>query len=253
MTEDDRSNVGLHRDAKARSAARGARRPRSAKQEIPPDFGAGTVTALRALDTRGARFVLELAGVTGVVSSQLIGDYRLAVGRSVDATEAASLSAAVRRLAVFDRAVAILSRSPRSARDLRLRLRRAGASDADAATALTQLQALGLQDDTAYARHLAETRAASGRVSKRRLHQELRRNGVAADVSSEAVSEALGDVGFDEQEAALQAARKRARALRGLDAAVAKRRLYAFLARRGYDPNVVARVVRAALDTPDDD
>jgi hypothetical protein len=142
---------------RARSAQRG--KARRAKREMPPAFEAGTVTALTALDTRGARFTLEIAGVSGVVSAELIGDYRLAVGRAIDPSLASALTDSVRRLAVFDHAVAILSRRPRSERDLRVRLRRAGATDADAAAAIAQLQTLGLQSDAAYARHVAETRA----------------------------------------------------------------------------------------------
>jgi len=220
---------------------------------MPPAFEAGTVTALTALDAGGARFSLEIAGVCGVVSAELIGDHRLAVGLAIDASLASTLTAAVRRLEVFDHAVAILSRRPRSERDLRLRLRRAGATDADAAAAIAQLQTLGLQNDAAYARHVATSRASGGRVSKRRLEQDLRRKGVATDVASEAVSEALGDVGLDEEEAALEAARKRARSLRSLEPAVARRRLYAFLARRGFEPSVIARAVRAALEAPPDE
>jgi regulatory protein len=220
---------------------------------MPAPLEGGTVTALRALDPRGARFEVEIGGRCRVVSSELIGDFRLSVGRVIDASSAGMLSEGIRRLAVFDRAVAILARRPRSARDLRLRLLRAGASDADAAAALDRLQALGLQDDAAFARHLAGTRAAAGGVSKRRLQQELRRQGVAPEASSAAVDAALGDVGLDEQEAALAAAHKRMRALRGLDPAVARRRLYAFLARRGYDSGVIARVTRAVLDAREDD
>jgi regulatory protein len=233
--------------------SRGRRAARRSKHEVAPAFEAGTISALAALDNRGARFTLEIAGVSGIVSAELIGDYKLAVGRAIDSTSAASLTAAVQRLAVFDHAVAILSRRPRAERDLRVRLRRAGASDADVTAAIAQLQSLGLQNDAAYARHVAETRAAGARVSKRRVEQELRRKGVAADVASTAVNEALGDVGIDEETAALEAARKRARSLRNLEPAVARRRLYAFLARRGFASNLVARVVRSTLDAPDDD
>lgn len=242
------------REATAPRARRSQRAAaRRSKREVAPAFEAGSVTMLAALDSRGARFTLEIAGVSGIVSAELIGDYKLAVGRAIDSTAAASLTAAVQRLAVFDQAVAILSRRPRSERDLRVRLRRAGASDADATAAIAQLQSLGLQNDAAYARHVAESRAAGARVSKRRVEQELRRKGVAADVASTAVNEALGDVGIDEETAALEAARKRARSLRNLEPAVARRRLYAFLARRGFASNLVARVVRSTLDAPDDD
>src|SRR5688572_12434014 len=113
---------------------------------MPAPIEGGSVTVLRALDARGARFELEIGGERRVVSSELIGDFRIAVGRVVDASSAPLLSDGIRRLAVFDLAVAILARRPRSSRDLRLRLLRAGATDADVGAALERLQALGLQD-----------------------------------------------------------------------------------------------------------
>ena len=233
---------------------RGARRGRrKSARDAPVDFEAGTVRSIRALDIRGARFEMEIEGRYGIVSAELIGEFRLAAGRQIDGSSATALSQAVRKLSVFDQAVAILARRPRSSRDLRLRLLRGGAVEADVTAALERLQRLGLQDDAAFARHVAETRAAAGGVSKRRLQQELRRRGVAADVSTGAVSAALDAVGLDEEGSALAAARKRMRALRGLDPAVARRRLYAFLARRGYDSTLIARVTRDVLGRGDDE
>jgi regulatory protein len=216
-------------------------------------FEAGPVSALLPLDASGARFNLEVVGVTGVVSSELVGEYRLFVGRVLDAGEADALSAAVQQLAVFDRAVVLLSHRARSARDLRVRLRRMGASDADAAAALQRLQALGLQDDAAYARHLAETRRSAKGASKRRLQQELRRKGLSADVAADAVTAVVGEEAMDEMGAALEAARRRVRSLRSLDPATARRRLHAWLARRGYEADVVRRAVRLALEEPGGD
>ncbi len=235
-------------------SGQGAKRGRRAmSRQGPVDFDAGTVRAIRALDTRGARFEVDIDGRFAIVSAELIGEFRLAAGRAIDAVAASALSQGVRRLSVFDQAVAMLARRPRSSRDLRLRLLRGGAVEADVAAALERLQRLGLQNDAEFARHLAETRAAAGGVSKRRLQQELRRQGLPPDVSTGAVSAALDSVGLDEESSALAAARKRMRALGGLDRTVAKRRLYAFLARRGYDSTLIARVTRDVLGVGDDD
>lgn len=240
-------------DSTARGARRGAKRPRRTSRDVTPDFEAGTVRAIRALDTRGARFEIDIDGRNGIVSAELIGEFRVAAGRPIDAAAAAKLSQAVRTLSVFDQAVAILARRPRSSRDLRLRLLRAGATEADVAAALDRLQRLGLQNDAEFARHLAETRASVGGLSKRRLQQELRRRGLPQDITTGAVTAALDAVGLDEEGAALAAARKRMRALRSLDPAVARRRLYAFLARRGYDSAIIARVTRDVLGAADDE
>ena len=241
-------------DDAARRSRQGAKRGRHKASRLEPvDFEAGTVRAIRALDTRGARFEVDIDGRFAIVSAELIGEFRLAAGRAIDAVAASALSQEVRRLSVFDQAVAILARRPRSSRDLRLRLLRGGAVEADVSAALERLQRLGLQNDAEFARHLAETRASAGGVSKRRLQQELRRRGLPPDLSTGAVSAALDSVGLDEEGSALAAARKRMRALGGLDPAVAKRRLYAFLARRGYDSTLIAKVTRDVLGTRDDE
>ena len=114
MSRDDRAE---HADQPRDEQARGARRkgrPSRTKREMPAPLEGGTVTALRALDPRGARFEVEIGGQRRVVSSELIGDFRLSVGRVIDAALVVLLSEGIRRLAVFDRAVAILARRPRA-------------------------------------------------------------------------------------------------------------------------------------------
>ena len=85
-----------------RATGRGS--ARRAKPELAPAFEAGTVSALVALDSRGARFTLEIAGVSGIVSAELIGDYKLAVGRAIDRARLpgrrTSILAAASRLAL---------------------------------------------------------------------------------------------------------------------------------------------------------
>jgi regulatory protein len=76
---------------------------------------------------------------------------------------------------------------------------------------------------------------------------ELRRRGVAADVADEAIDATLSEVDLDEEGAALNAAEKRMRALRSLEPAQQRQRLYAFLARRGFDSDVVRKVIAAVL------
>jgi SOS response regulatory protein OraA/RecX len=53
----------------------------------------------------------------------------------------------------------------------------------------------------------------------------------------------------DEQESIERVARKKLRTLRNEDAPTQKRRLYSFLARRGYDSDDIARTLRLVLDS----
>jgi SOS response regulatory protein OraA/RecX len=70
---------------------------------------------------------------------------------------------------------------------------------------------------------------------------------VAADVAADAVAEVFVEEAVDETSVVKQLAERRAAALQGLDPAVRRRRLYASLARRGYDADDVRRAVDAAL------
>lgn len=212
--------------------------------EVPP----GRVTAMHERRAGSSRYVVAIDGrVAAVVSTELIADLGLRVGAMIDPTLAERLRAEASRLAVFDKAVDLLAARARSTRDLLTRLRRAGAEDGAIAAAVERLQRLGFLDDEAYARNLARSRVVSGGVSKRRIGQELQRRGVSRDVADEAIAETLEEVELDEEGAARMAAEKRMRALRSYDAATQKQRLYAFLARRGYAPDVISRVVRDVM------
>ncbi|NUQ13463.1 MAG: RecX family transcriptional regulator, partial [Gemmatimonadaceae bacterium] len=135
----------------------------------------------------------------------------------------------------------------RSSRDLRVRLRRAGANEPEIAWTIDRLLAQGYVDDAAYARQVARAKVLAGGVSRRKVVAVLRRRGVSADVADAAIEQTLSEVDLDEEGAALAAARKRLRALRALDQATRRQRLYAFLARRGYDGGVIRRVLQAVL------
>jgi regulatory protein len=213
-------------------------------------FPAGVVTALRSADSAGARYLVSVAGVDGLVSAEMIGDFRLAPGRELSGAEAEALTRTAHRLQVFDLAVSLLSARARSARDLRIALKRRGATDEEVRPALARLGELGLLDDAVYAREVARSRAAQGGMSKRGLQQDLSRRGVAPAVARAAIGDVLDEVGLDEHAAALAVARKRLKSLSGLGPVVARRRLYAFLARRGYEPGVISTVLAEVLAAP---
>jgi regulatory protein len=82
-------------------------------------------------------------------------------------------------------------------------------------------------------------------MSRRRIQQELGRRGVARQVSDDAIADVFEEEQLDEHGVVEQAARKKLRSLENLDAVTRKRRLYAFLARRGYDLDDIRRVMQA--------
>jgi regulatory protein len=83
--------------------------------------------------------------------------------------------------------------------------------------------------------------------SKRRVQQELFKRGVEREAIDGVVEEVFVDEAVDETELVEQAARKKLRTLERLDPAVRRRRLYAFLARRGYQGDAIRAVMARVL------
>jgi regulatory protein len=206
------------------------------------------ITELAQLAGRTDRLRVSLNTVVlGDVTLDFVADERIREGLTVTRAQAVELLAAVGRTVVLDKALDLLAVRARSSRDLRVRLRRAGAPDAEISWVIARLTAQGFLDDAAYARGVARAKALSGGVSKRKVISVLRQKGVDADVASEAIDATLAEVELDEYGAALAVAEKRLRAMRNLDRQVQRQRLYAFLARRGYESDVVRRVLAEVL------
>jgi regulatory protein len=147
----------------------------------------------------------------------------------------------------YDRALDMLARAPRSARDLRRRLLLKGELESEVDVTVERLIASGLLNDAAYARAFVRSKVASQGFSRRRLQQELAKRGVARDVADAAIVEVLHDDEVDESAKIERVAQKKLRTLRGLDEETQRRRLFSYLARRGYEVDEVRSVVRRVL------
>jgi regulatory protein len=203
------------------------------------------ITAIIPDAKREGRFAVVIdRQPAAIVSLDDIERLGLRVGTTIDP---AVLSEADADCALYDRALRLLAAHSRSAAEIRRRLRRDGAEAARIERVLATLQARGFVDDAAHARSVTRSRVRSRGTSARRIVQELRRQGVAADVAEEAIDEVFADESIDETAVALAVARKRAALLADLPAPVQRRRLYGYLARRGYSPDIVRTAVEAAL------
>ena len=128
---------------------------------------------------------------------------------------------------------------------------REGEPGADVDSAIERLRESGLLDDANFARQLTRSKALGAGLSRRRIQQELAKRGVERDVGAEAIEEVFEDEGVDEAAAIERVARKKLRMLTKVDDVTRKRRLYAFLARRGYDNEDIQRVLRVVLQSGD--
>lgn len=211
------------------------------------------VTAIVPAGAQGARFTLVVDGSdAAVVSIETIERLRISVGASYDEVRVAVEHDAA-KLHTYDRALNLLAASPRSARELRRRLVLKGEPPELADLAIVRLLELGLLNDAEYARQIAHSKASSQGHSRRRLQQELFRRGVARDVADEAISNVMEDDSIDSEAIIEKIARRKARSLAKLEPAARRRRLYDFLARRGYDHDDIQRAIATVLAEPLDD
>lgn len=143
-------------------------------------------------------------------------------------------------------AMNLLAVRARSTAELRRRLVEKGYSAETTESTLAWLDERGMLDDAAFAASFVRDRVRLRPHGKRRLQQELRRKGVDAAVSAGAIEEVLEAEEASEAELAVRAAAKwKPRA--GEDAQAARRRLYGYLARRGFAGDAILAAMEHRL------
>lgn len=179
-----------------------------------------------------------------VLSLEAIERLRLAVGRSLEGLEDA-VALEARRLHTYDRALNMLAVRARSSSELARALVRKGEVRPHVDWAVARLIEQGLLDDAAFARSFARAKVVGGKQSRRRVQQELARKGVSRTLSNDAIDTVFDEEAVDQRAIVEEAARKKLRSLTGLDPVVQRRRLYGFLARRGYEIDDIRNVLDA--------
>jgi regulatory protein len=198
----------------------------------------------------------------------------LRVGLALDAMQLAELQTADTFQASYNRALDFLAVRPRSTWEVRDRLRRKQVPDDDIPRVIERLERAGYLDDAEFARFWIEERARSNPRGPRLLQQELRRKGVSGPVIAAALAafdakraeesaarQALRDAAapneedspmIDEEESAdpqyaeaFGVAQRKHRTYAKLDEATYRRRMTAFLQRRGYNYSLISRVLKA--------
>jgi regulatory protein len=178
------------------------------------------------------------------VPQDTVSAERLAAGRELDAELHERLGVAAEADAAHRVVVRSLERSAAARRDLERRLIRRGHAREAVANALDRAERAGLIDDAAFAQHYVQTRATRGRGPVR-LVRDLLARGVARELAERAVAEQWPDGPDHELIGAL--AQKRAGQLGNLPRPVLRRRLLAFLARRGYGGREAVQAVADVL------
>lgn len=200
------------------------------------------ITALEHDPRRPGTVCLEIDRARfGAVPRDLVSAEGLAVGRTIDAELHQRLSAAADVEAAYRTALRCFELRSYARNDLARRLQRKGHSRPAVEAALERAAALGLLDDGAYARTYVQTRAARGRGPSR-LIRDLLAMGVQRSLIDRALAAEWPD-GSDRTSMPRALAAKRAAQLGPLPRQTKRRRLLAYLARRGYSGREVTEMV----------
>ena len=191
------------------------------------------------------RFEIDVNGAAfACLSIEALERLQISIGSDITDRVDAVLGEAA-RLAVYDRALNMLAFRARSATELSRSLVRKGADPEHTRQAIARLVEQGFIDDAAFARAFTRAKVIGASHSRGRVQQELQRKGVARDVAAEAIGEVLVEEGVDQLVLIEAAARRKLRTLASLEPTVRRRRLYGFLARRGFDAGDIQRVMNA--------
>jgi regulatory protein len=149
----------------------------------------------------------------------------------------------------YNRALDLLSARPYTVRQLRRKLiqKEVPADEADAV--IERLIGAGLLDDERYALAYARSKLVGQGSSARRISQDLARKGVSTELSKQAIEQVVIDEEIDTRAVIERVARKKLASMGDLEPVVLRRRLFAFLARRGYEMEEIREVVAAVGKT----
>jgi regulatory protein len=147
------------------------------------------------------------------------------------------------RPSAYNYALNLLAARPHSTQSLRRKLVQKQYLADEVSSTIDRLLDNGLLNDARYAEKYARSKILATGASKRRLQQDLYRKGIKGDTATDAIAAVLETEEIDPAEVIERVARKKLAQLGDLEPPVVRRRLFAFLARRGYDLDEIKRVV----------
>jgi len=142
-----------------------------------------------------------------------------------------------------ERALGLLAVRARSRQEIERRLLRAGFEREEVEEVLGRLERVGLVDDEAFARQVAEHGFGVRHSGRRAVASRL----AAAGVGPETIADVIAGHADDEDDRAEALARERAVRMVATEPTRAFNRLTSLLVRRGYGPDVARAAARRAL------
>lgn len=195
------------------------------------------ITGLEAQQKNNHRVNVYLDGEFAFGLSRIVSAW-LQPGQEISEEKIQELKAQDAREVAFQRAIRYLDYRPRSTAEVRKKLAEKEIPEEIVDLVIERLEELKILDDARYAASWVESRNEFRPRSKRLLQYELRQRGI----DQENIEKALDNL--DEQSLAYQAAAKQSRRLEGCDWQNFQKKLYAHLARRGFDYDTIQSVVQ---------
>lgn len=201
----------------------------------------GAITALRFQKRNKNRVNVYIDGQFAF-GLAVIEASHLRVGQTLSDDDVARLQMQDEVEQAYERALNFLSYRPRSEAEVRRKLRKKNVEEEVIEAVVERLARAGLLNDREFARYWVENRRQFNPRGARALRHELREKGVPAPVIADVLSD------LDEEVTARKAAETGARRLAHLEPGDFRRRLGAYLARRGFSYAVIEPLVEEMLE-----
>lgn len=176
------------------------------------------------------------------VGAEVLATERIEIGQELSAERIEMLVRSERLRRCLDAAMRYLGYRPRSESELRARLRQRGFDEGAIEATIDRLKERRLLDDEAFAQFWRDNRESFRPRSQRLTRLELRRKGVDAGIIEQVVRD------IDDGESAYRAALSRGQRWAGGDFEEFRRRMGAYLRRRGFGFRDIDSAIKRAWE-----
>lgn len=195
------------------------------------------ITAIKVQKRKPQRVSIYLDGEFAFGLSRIVAGW-LQVGQELSDEKINSLQGEEQKETAYQRALKFISFRMRTEREVMQKLSENGFSEDIIEPVLQRLNQSGLVDDNAFARLWVENRADFRPRSHRALAYELRHKGISDQVIDQTLDETMS-----EEQLAYQAGLKGSKKLKALEKPEFRRKLYGYLARRGFFYEIISKTV----------
>jgi regulatory protein len=195
------------------------------------------ITAIKVQKRNSNRVNIYLDGEFAFGLDRTVAAW-LSVGQHLEERKIVDLQADDTRERAYQQALLFLSYRARSEKEIRQNLKKHEISEAVIEGTLEQLRQAGYANDEQFARAWVENRSTFRPRGRRALRMELRQKGLDDSIIDSVIAQ------VDDDSLAYAAGEKKARKLKGLEWPEFRKKLAAFLARRGFSYATIPPIVQ---------